>query len=420
MTKAARWMTTRQAADLLGVKPETVYAYVSRGVLTRHRGEDRRSSRFARTEIERLARRNRRGGRAGAFEVVIDTDLTLLDPQGALYYRGHDAVELARTRSFEDVAELLWAARETDEDGPSDVRPWEGRSDVRPWEASWSGVRVGRRAQDALPASARTVDRMRVVVAALAGCDPMRDDRRPGAVAASARALIAGTVDCLPERTPATGDSIAERLWSRLADRPARRGEIRAVDAALVLLADHELAASTLAARVAASVWADPYLVVLTGLCAGGGVLHAAHSAAVESFLREAVDAGGGPDGVRELVGARLRRGEALPGFGHAVYTDRDPRADALLDLVRRAGGKGALDRTVDVLLSVAGQHGGPAPSVDFALGALVVKAGLAAGSGEVIFLLGRMAGLVAHALEEYPHRLRFRPRALYTGPPPS
>ncbi|MEQ7123977.1 citrate synthase [Actinopolymorpha sp. B11F2] len=408
MTKASRWLTTRQAADLLGVKPETVYAYVSRGALTRQRGEDRRSSRFDRIEVERLAARHRRGGRAGALEVVIDTELTMLDPVGALYYRGHDAIELARTTHFEDVAELLWDV------APAKVGRRRREGD---WQARAAAVRVARQAQNALPASARPIDRMRVIVAALAACDPLRDDRRPEAVVAATRGLIAATVDALPERTPPQGSSIASRLWSRLSDRPARRGEIRALDAALVLLADHELPASTLAARVAASVWADPYLVVLTGLATGGGVLHAASVTTVETLVREAAE--DGPSGVAQLVGDRLRGGERLPGFGHAVYTGRDPRADALLDLVRRAGPKSAVDASVAELLALAGRYDGPAPNVDFGLGTYVVKAGLTPGSGEAIFLLARVVGMIAHALEEYPHRLRFRPRALYTGPAP-
>ncbi len=413
MSESTRWMTTAQAADLLGVKAETVYAYVSRGVLTRHPGADRRSSRFDRIEVERLARRNRRGGRAGALEVVVDTGLTMLDPEGALYYRGRDAVVLARTESFETVAGLLWDS-----------------TYAGPWQASPAAVEVGRQAQAALPASTRPVDRMRVVVAALAAADPMRDDRRPAAVVASARALVAGIVDALPERSPATGSSVAERLWSRLADRAPGPGEIRALNAALVLLADHELAASTLAARVAASVWADPYLVVLTGLSAGGGILHGASASGLESLLRTT----SGPGEVPRVVGDRLRRGEQLPGFGHKVYTGRDPRADALLELVRDAGEElageapeqpteqppqGGVDAVVAELVRVVGRHGGPAPNVDLALAALAVKFDLTEGSGEMVFLLGRIAGLVAHALEEYPHRLRFRPRALYTGPPP-
>lgn len=395
-TDTPRWLSTQQTADLLGVKPETVYAYVSRGVLHRHQGGDKRSSRFSRTEVERLAARHRRGGRAGALEVLIDTDLTLLDPAGGLYYRGQDATRLARTSSFEQVAELLWQTT----------------GEHTPWSAPEAMLRAGRRAQAALPKSARAVDRMRVVVAALPTADPRRDDRRTEAVARATRWAIAAAVDCLPELSPPAGDSIAHRLWSRLgATRPTVR-QFDALNAALVLLADHELAASTLAARVAASAWADPYLVLSTGLAAGGGTLHAAVATAVETMLRSAADA-------HDVVGERLRAGERVPGFGHKVYQDRDPRADVLLDLVRQAG-RSPLDAVVERILEEMAAHGKPAPNVDLALGALVVKFGLALASGEAIFLLARMAGVIGHAMEEYPHRLRFRPRALYTGPSPS
>src|SRR3954465_311762 len=93
--------TTDQAAPRLGAKPETLYAYVSRGQLTRHLAADGRRSLFAHAEVERLATRSRRGGRAGALEVVVDTELTLLDPDGALYYRGRDATRLARESTHE-------------------------------------------------------------------------------------------------------------------------------------------------------------------------------------------------------------------------------------------------------------------------------------------------------------------------------
>jgi citrate synthase len=222
--------------------------------------------------------------------------------------------------------------------------------------------------------------------------------------------LIAAAVDCLPELSVPASTSIAARMWSRLCERPPRRGELRAMNAAMILLMDHELPASTLAARIAASVWADPYLVALTGLSVGGGVLHGAASSAVEALLLEP----SGAEDVPRVVGERLRRGETLPGFGHAVYTGDDPRAEVVLSLVRSMGRRSSVDAVADALVEVVGS---PRPNVDFALGTFAVKAGLTPGSGEVVFLVARMVGLLAHALEEYPHRLRFRPRALYTGP---
>jgi citrate synthase len=389
-------LTTVETARQLGVKPQTVYAYVSRGLLTAHR--DGRRSRFDAAEVERLAQRARHGGRAGALEVVVDSELTLLDPDGRLYFRGRDATELARFRSFEQVAALLWADLAS-----------------APWEAPEDALRVARAAQDALPRGARPVERLRVVAAAAAATDQLRDDRRPAAVRAAGRALVATLVDALPERSAPRDRSIAARLWSRLADDPPRPAQLQAMNAALVLLADHELAASTLAARVAASAWADPYLVVLTGLGALGGALHGASAGAAEALLAAIRS----PDEAPAALGERLRADGRLPGFGAGVYRDRDPRADALLAVLRRGADRERM-AVVDAVIALAGRQDGPAPTVDLALGALSTGCGLVPGAAEAIFSLARVAGLIAHAIEEYPHRLRFRPRAAYTGPAPT
>jgi citrate synthase len=389
-------LSTSETARRLGVKPQTVYAYVSRGLLSPQRSG--RTSRFDPGEVDRLAARDRHGGRDGALEVVVDTELTLLDADGGLWFRGRDATELARFRSFEQVAALLWDA--------DDARA--------PWDAPGDALAVCRAAQAALPSGARPVERMRVAAAAAAATDPLRDDRRPAAVRAVGRGLIATLVDALPKRSAPRDASVAARLWSRLGDAPPSPASLRVMDAALVLLADHELAASTLAARVAASAWADPYLVVLTGLGALGGALHGASSSAVEGMLAGIAT----PEDAGEALGERLRSDGRVPGFGLGVYRDRDPRADALLPLLARAGDPGRM-AVVDAVVELAGRQDGPAPNVDFALGALSVACGLRPGAAEAIFSLARVAGLVAHAIEEYPHRLRFRPRAAYTGPAP-
>jgi citrate synthase len=220
--------------------------------------------------------------------------------------------------------------------------------------------------------------------------------------------------DALPERSRPRDTSIAARLWSRLGDAPPSPSALNTLDAALVLLADHELAASTLAARVAASAWADPYLVVLTGLGALGGALHGASAGAAEAMLASI----GGPEDAGAALGERLRADGRVPGFGLGVYRDRDPRADALLALLPRAASPERV-AIVEEVVRLVGRRDGPAPNVDFALAALSVGCALCPGAAEAIFSIARVAGLVAHAIEEYPHRLRFRPRAAYTGPAP-
>jgi citrate synthase len=405
----SRFLTTEQAAGLLGVKAATVYAYVSRGQLTRHPGPDRRSSRFDRAEVERLAAHNRRGGRAGALEVVIDTELSLLDAAGTLHYRGHDATALARTHTFEQAATLLW----TDTDAPGE-----------PWPADGKVVRAAGAALAAIGPDLPPPDALRVVVATAAGLDPLRHDRRPAAVTATARTLIATMVEALPDYgTPAgsaapAGMSIAGRLWRKLAGGEPDGVALRAMEAALILSADHELASSALAGRVAASVWADPYLAVLAGLATMGGLLHVGSVGAAEGLLRELREAGAARDGagddVERLVGERLAAVGHVPGFGHVVYRRRDPRSDTLRSLVGEVGTDGG--GVVDRLVRVVGAHGGPVPNFDLAMAELSARGNFVRGGAEAAYMVGRVAGLVGHTLEEYPHRHRFRPRAVYIG----
>jgi citrate synthase len=179
-----------------------------------------------------------------------------------------------------------------------------------------------------------------------------------------------------------------------------------------VLLADHELAASTLAARAAASVRADPYAVVGTGLGAVSGALHGGASLGVETLIAAA----SGPDDVPRVVGELLRRGEKVPGFGHSVYRGSDPRAILLLDLVRRAAPKSGQLAVAEAVLTEVRVKSLPEPNVDFAIATLARVAGMVRGAGEAIFAVARTAGWIAHALEAYAGDGPLRPRAVYIG----
>lgn len=394
------WMTSEAAASRLRVKPETLYAYVSRGLVRSERVPGTRRSRFLRTDVDRLAARQRAGGRAGGLEVIVETDLTLLDPTGALYYRGWDvAGAVADGATFEEIAAWLWSATRS--------RP--------SFDAPPAMLAVARRVTDALADQPR-IDRMRAVVAAARHTDPLRDDRRPAAVAMTGQALIGTLVDSLPivgGAAPPVGATVARRLWSRLSPRRASAPLVRLLDSALVLLADHELAASTLAARVTASTWADPYLVVEAGLAALGGPLHGGASRDARRLIGE-VDSGSA--GAAEAIGSRLRDRQLIPGFGHRIYRDRDPRAEILLEELAGAGCR--LDAE-DQLLATMRSRGLPFPNIDFALASLAERHDMVEDAGEIIFAIARTAGWLAHAIEEYPHRLRFRTRATYTGPRP-
>ena len=417
----AEFLTAAQAAQQLGVKPATLYAYVSRGIMRRDRAVDGRSSLFDAREVERLARRGRPRRPVGVADITVESAITEIAGD-RLRYRGLDVIRLAASRTFEDVAELLWIGElPTTRPGRRAAQP----PGPVPWRATPAALAAGRGAQTALPAGTLPLERLQVIVPAMAATDPLRLQLDPAAVIAAGRSIIAGLVDCLPPagQPSAAPDSdypisdypIADRLWSRLCDRRASPALRRALSAALVLLADHELAASTLAARAAASVRADPYAVVETGMGAVSGALHGGASLGAEALLAAA----SGPADVPRVVGELLRRGEKVPGFGHFVYRAGDPRAVLLLDLVRRAAPKSRALAVAEAVLAEVRHKSLPEPNIDFAIATLVQVAGMLRGSGETVFAVARTAGWIAHALEAYAGPGPLRPRAVYTGRPP-
>jgi citrate synthase len=421
-------LTATEAAQRLGVKPATLYAYVSRGVLSRARSADGRSSLFDAEEVERLARRGRPRRPAGVADITVESAITEITVD-SLRFRGRDVTRLALGHSFEEVAELLWT----------------GELAQQPWRATPAALAAGRGAQTALPDGILPLERLQVIVPAMATTDPLRLHLDRTAVHSAARAIVAGMIACLPPAAadpaaappatpgnpaPATSapaavgnvapaDSpelygpIAGRLWSRLCGRRPTPALLRALSAALVLLADHELAASTLAVRAAASVRADPYAVVGTGLGAMSGTLHGGASLGVEALIAAAR----GPADVPRVVAELLRRGEKVPGFGHSVYRGGDPRAIVLMDLIRQAAPKSGQLAVAEALMAEIRQKSLPAPNIDLALGAMARVAGMVRGAGEAMFATGRSAGWLAHALEEYERNIPIRPRGVYTGP---
>jgi citrate synthase len=173
----------------------------------------------------------------------------------------------------------------------------------------------------------------------------------------------------------------------------------------LVVLADHELAASTLAARIAASTRADPYEVVLAGMAVVSGPLHGGANVLAHRLLLAA------ESGPEAALAEQLRTIGGLAGFGHPIHRSGDPRSALLLDAVEPLAGRRW--RLVETVMALAAARAPVAPNVDFALGAMAYAAGLPVGATEAVFAVARTAGWLAHAMEEYAEPpLRFRPRA--------
>ena len=386
-------LSTEEAARRLGVKVPTLYAYVSRGLLASHRDPVRRGSLFDLADIEALAARSRGGRQTATRLATITTGVSQLDQQLGPLYRGRLATELARDTAFEDVAELLWAV------------PGSDRGD-------WSAPALGP-----CPLTT-TLDRMRWALVMCGATDPLRADLRPTAVTGAARRVVAALTDVVGAASPGDGGgtSVAARLAARLGASRSSSGRASgavpttAVNAALVLMADHELATSTMAVRVAASVRADPYDALTAGLVTLAGPLRGGASQQAYELLVVAER-----DGAARALNDTLREQGRLPGFGHSVYKSGDPRFAALLDLAEPLldPARRALVREV---MDLAVEHDVPLPNCDLALAALSWGTGMPPDTGRTMFAVARVAGWTAHYLEELLERpLRFRARAVYS-----
>lgn len=225
---------------------------------------------------------------------------------------------------------------------------------------------------------------------------------------------MAATVAALAPASVAAGSAsrgIAALVGASVSPRALSAPTVRAIDTTLTVMADHELAASTLAVRVAASFRADPYAAVTAGLGAMAGTWHGAASRQVE----DALAAIGRRQSVEGVAATLLREAPMVPGFGHPLYPDGDPRVEVVMRLARAA----RPTPEADALLRMARAQGVPPPNVDFALAALSRALRLSPGAGEAIFTVGRLAGWLAHAMEEYAQATPFRQRAVYMGPRP-
>ncbi|MFJ4832687.1 citrate synthase [Streptomyces sp. NPDC088747] len=400
-----RRLSTKEAAELLGVKPETVYAYVSRGQLGSRREPGGRGSTFDAEEVTALARRNRRdtgGSPSTGGELSVRTGITLIKDD-RYYYRGVDATELAARHSYEEIAEWLWTG------------------ELRPgvlFSAPETAVTAARQAVDALPEHSGPTDRLRVAAIAASANDPLRFDLSENAVLGTARTLIPTLVAALPPMRydPVDDGPLARRLWTRLSGRIPDEVSLRALDAALGLLVDHDLAASTLAVRVAASARAHAYAAVSAGLGVLEGPLHGAASGLAHRLLLDVLEQGN----AAPVVADELRAGRRVPGLGHRLYPREDPRARALFALLKAVPGAGPALAAADDIVTTTARHRPLHANIDLALAVLTVASGMPASAGETIFAIARSAGWIAHILEEYGERpLRMRPSGRYVGARP-
>ncbi|HUS28737.1 MAG TPA: citrate/2-methylcitrate synthase [Kofleriaceae bacterium] len=415
-------MDSRTAAKHLGIQQRSLYAYVSRGQVRSMAGAGGRPRLYSLLDLERLrVRRDARAGHgavaAGALrwgEPVLDSAITAITPRGPAY-RGHVAIDLAANGArFENVAELLW----------SGYLP-EATTAVLWPRSALPIAQLGK----LIPYGAKPLDVMQLVVRVAALADPSREDGRPDSIIARGRTLI-------PWLAAALAADFAPALVTRAAGAPTV-AEVAAralglddaaadvLDVALVVLADHELNASSFAARISASTDADVYACFSAALATLSGPKHGTAAELISRFADEI----GSPDRARAAVRALRKKKAAPPGFGHPLYPRGDARALPLLEIARRyaEGTRASTAKRARTILAVVDEmiggkapadeiEAGAHPSVDVGLAALIAALGVQPPAGSGLFALARSAGWLAHVLEQRAAGFLLRPRARYTG----
>jgi citrate synthase len=293
---------------------------------------------------------------------------------------------------------LLWS-------GDLDA-PWGPSLELLRWKTLWRPLIQQTRTLTPLQACS-------IWLATLAAHDEAASDLRNSAVRQAGMRIIRLLTGAATRATP-PGSPVADALQNHWC--PRDKGSRALLDAALILCADHELNISAFTARCIASAAAGPYAVVAGGLAALGGLRHGGECERGEALFDEAART----RARHQLLAQKLRRGERIPGFGQPLYPEGDPRARWLLDAVARHAPRSAAMRLSRELQQQAQELMDEYPTIDFALVTLSRALGLPSGAPLALFALGRTAGWLAHALEQYQDPRMIRPRARYVGRPPS
>ena len=407
MKAQARYLTAQEAAEALNISRSSLYAYVSRGLIRSEPGGGRNRTRLYHAEdVRRLqARKAYRHDPDKAAEQalqagapVLESAITLITDDD-LYYRGHSALTLATSRPVEAVANLIWTGQLTDESGLD----WAGL----PRQLSPRCQMVAQHLTDLKP-----IELFQALLPVAAADDLAAYNLQPAAVAQTgARILRLLALAATGGRF--NGANIAETL--QLAWIPGQPEARELLNATLILCADHELNASAFTARCAASTGAMPYAVVSAGLATLQGFKHGTASERVAAFFQEVAH---GPD-IGQTIVNRLKRGDDIPGYGHIIYREVDPRATVLQHLLGKYYPNHPALTLTNTIIDTATRLTDRHHNIDFMLATLARVLNLPAGGAPALFALGRTIGWIGQAIEQYQLKPIIRPRARYIGQRP-
>lgn len=375
-----------EACSLLGVRPQTVYAYVSRGKLeVMPDPVDTRRSLYRAEDVAGLAKRKEAGRKHETLaantlfgsEPSIPTALCAFF-RGRPYYRGQDAVSLARSATVEEVAKLLWdAGQAVDFSYPESTAPW-------------------RSGEPGRVAAFTTL-------ATLAATGHSTRGRLTRVLHTEGQSLVGQLADAFGARQ---GSEPLHLRFAKGWKQPAQVADL--LRTAMVLLVDHELTSSAFVSRITASTGASLPACLLAGLTTLSGPLHGDASGRVQALFSEVERLG-----TDKVLDHYLSTGLPLAGFGHHIYPDGDPRAAALLAMFEPPE---VIARFIEKVTMLTGLQ----PNIDVALAALAAHHGLPPDAAFGLFATARSIGLLAHSMEQLGVAQVIRPRGRYVGPMPS
>lgn len=424
-----KFLVGAQAAEFLGVKPATLYAYASRGQIESIPGASGRERCYRLSDLIRL-RQSARGVKTTRDSEpavwtgpAIKSAITEIKSDGH-FYRGHSAIEMAlRGDSFETAAELLW--------GIGDLEERRESRDNGADKYENAGEKLWRQAslmncsslESLISPDVECLELLKLLLVMLEMKDPVSRKLSGEDVYETARRLIltmAASVGLTDKKTIKThspyliGSILAQSLSTAQsnghASAPAERA--RLINLALVLCADHELNASALSARIAASCDASLYSCLLSALGSFSGSLHGSASRRTEDYVNSSFTF----SSARAWLKDYLRQNETIAGFGTELYDQGDPRARVLIESALAFDGDNEKLKRLREIVECVGEDMSLFPNLDVGLAAITYALALPSGSGSTIFAVSRAAGWIAHAIEQRLYGGIIRPRARYIG----
>lgn len=387
----SRFYSAKEAAARLGVSRNTLYAYVSRGLIRSEQDSSRkRTRRYHAQDVDRLVTRSeihkspemalKKATDWGA--PLLDSSITLIEDD-KFYYRGKSAIDLAERASFEETIAILW------------------ETDCRQLLKDQSIRGMVEQCLKLISPAEWPVDSFLWMLSSLNESDVKAFSFNPSTTTRAGIAMLNGLLRVITGHWPeGPVASVLATHWQLDTERQ------KLIDAAFTLVADHELNMSSFVARCAASSGCSPYAAIAAATHTFFGRRHGGNTERIYGLLAEAEGCGG----LYNAISSRLKRGDSVPGFGHRLY-DVDPRAQYILNRLPDSRGevKVALEASEELL-------NGLYPTVDFALLLLERDLVLPRKAGVLIFYLGRIVGWIAHIMEQYQQETLIRPRARYVG----